>query len=228
MTSIQIEEKSLELAMVKAASRLGVTQDELGYKLIKKSDGFFGLFGKKVCIEVWALNGSKRLPMNSKPCVGSGDDLADEMQEFLSGIYNKMFGRSPSIKSRLDADRRLILDIQCDALASQFKSSSKLAEALEHLLRKRPRNIKSDLPFRVFVDAKNVRLEKEKELVNMAKDLSNKVHANQKPVILNSQSPYDRKIIHLALDKDQRVYTKSIGVGQNRKLMILPAKEANG
>ena len=87
--------------------------------------------------------------------------------------------------------------------------------------------MRTELPFRIFVDAKGIRLAKEKNLVNMAKDLSNKVFENQKPIVLNNQTPYDRKIIHLALDKDKRVYTKSIGVGQNRKLMILPSKEAN-
>ena len=56
----------------------------------------------------------------------------------------------------------------------------------------------------------------------MAHDLSNKVHENRRPIVLNYRNSYDRKIIHMALDKDRRVYTKSIGSGANRKLMILP------
>jgi spoIIIJ-associated protein len=58
----------------------------------------------------------------------------------------------------------------------------------------------------------------------MAKDLSEKVHENKKPIVLNYKSPYERKIIHMALDKDDRVYTKSIGSGPGRKLMILPSQ----
>ena len=50
----------------------------------------------------------------------------------------------------------------------------------------------------------------------------------KKPAILDYKSSYDRKIIHMALDQDDRVYTKSIGSGPNRKLMILPAKNQNG
>ena len=41
---------------------------------------------------------------------------------------------------------------------------------------------------------------------------------------MTHKSSYDRKIIHMALDKDDLVYTKSIGSGANRKLMILPSK----
>lgn len=60
--------------------------------------------------------------------------------------------------------------------------------------------------------------------MQMAHDLSAKVHENKRPIVLNYKSSYDRKIIHMALDKDERVYTKSIGSGPNRKLMILPSR----
>ncbi|MEZ4743631.1 MAG: R3H domain-containing nucleic acid-binding protein [Bdellovibrionota bacterium] len=62
----------------------------------------------------------------------------------------------------------------------------------------------------------------------MANDLSIKVSENKRPVVLNYKSSYDRKIIHMALDKDEKVYTKSIGSGPNRKLMILPIDGADG
>ena len=61
--------------------------------------------------------------------------------------------------------------------------------------------------------------------MELARDLSEKVHENKRPIVLNYKSSYDRKIIHMALDKDDRVYTKSIGTGPNRKLMILPIRK---
>ena len=62
----------------------------------------------------------------------------------------------------------------------------------------------------------------------MAKNLSEEVCRNQRPVVLNYKSAYDRKIIHMALDEDERVYTKSIGTGSHRKLMILPVRKRSG
>ena len=117
---------------------------------------------------------------------------------------------------------RLVLNINSDFLAKQFAKNSKLAESFEHLLRKKPRHLRQELPFRVFVDANNVRVDRETELSEMAKELSDKVFNQNKPVVLNYRSSYDRKVIHMALDKDERVFTKSIGKGPNRKLMILP------
>jgi spoIIIJ-associated protein len=85
--------------------------------------------------------------------------------------------------------------------------------------------LRQELPFRIFVDVSGLRRKREEELIQMAFDLSAKVHENKRPIVLNYKSSYDRKIIHMALDKDERVYTKSIGSGPNRKLMILPQKE---
>ena len=120
----------------------------------------------------------------------------------------------------------MILNIDNEYIAQQISKNSKLAEALEHILRKKPRHLRQELPFRIFVDVSGVRRNREEELIQMAHDLSAKVHENKRPIVLNYKSSYDRKIIHMALDKDERVYTKSIGSGPNRKLMILPQKDA--
>ena len=51
--SIEIEEKSLSLALMKAAGSFGVTREHINYSIIKESSGFLGLFGKKIKIKAW-------------------------------------------------------------------------------------------------------------------------------------------------------------------------------
>ncbi|MFK7826012.1 MAG: R3H domain-containing nucleic acid-binding protein [Oligoflexales bacterium] len=231
--AIKVEEKSLQLALVKAAGQLGITQDELGYKVINKSSGFLGVFGKKVAIEVWKkgqgrAGGSSRFRDNSeedKAVLSPKEikELMESLRSFCQGICSRMVDEDVEVTAELD-DERLILNIENDYLAGQMTRNSRFAEALEHILRKKPRHIRQELPFRIFIDVKGMRRGRETELVDMAQDLSNKVHENKRPIVLNYRSSYDRKIIHMALDKDSRVYTKSIGSGPNRKLMILPSK----
>ena len=60
----------------------------------------------------------------------------------------------------------------------------------------------------------------------MAQELSTKVYKNKRSITLKDKSSYDRKIIHMALDADKRVYTKSVGVGFRRRLMIIPRRES--
>lgn len=155
------------------------------------------------------------------------DNLCEDLREFCQGICTRMFQAEAEVTSTLDGDR-LVLDVASEELANHMAKNSKISEALEHILRKKPRHLKRELPFRIFVDVNGLRRKREEELVEMAKDLSAKVDENQRPIVLNYKSSYDRKIIHMALDKDERVYTKSIGSGSNRKLMILPYKKADG
>ena len=54
--SIRVEAKTLDLALVRAAGQLGVTQDRMAYAIEEKSVGFLGMFGKKVVIKAWAKN----------------------------------------------------------------------------------------------------------------------------------------------------------------------------
>src|SRR5690606_3272879 len=149
--------------------------------------------------------------------------LVEDLRAFCSGVCKFIVNKGDIPVSAKVEEDRLTLNIEDDDIAQQIGRNSRLAESMEHILRKKPRYLKRELPFRIFVDANGIRINREQELVEMARDLSYKVAQNQRPIVLNYKSSYDRKIIHMALDKDDRVYTKSIGTGANRKLMILPA-----
>jgi len=153
--------------------------------------------------------------------------LKEELRDFCAGIMSHVAGEPVTVTATVD-EGRLVLNVDSELIAQQIARNSKLAEAMEHILRKKPRHLRQELPFRIFLDVNGVRRGREDELIQMAYDLSAKVHENKRPIVLNYKSSYDRKIIHMALDKDERVYTKSIGSGPNRKLMILPSKDAVG
>jgi spoIIIJ-associated protein len=206
--------------------------------------------GKKVEIEAWSkaqpvrasakAAPAKHAAKKSEPAYknGDGEDISDvdltplteaemtslteDIRTFCAGILKYVVDEEVQVEAQV-ADDRLILNINNDELMQQINRNPKLAESLEHILRKKPRYLKRELPFRIFVDVNGVRQKRENDLISMAHDLSEKVFENKRPIVLNYKSSYDRKIIHMALDKDERVYTKSIGSGPNRKLMILPS-----
>lgn len=140
---------------------------------------------------------------------------------FTIGLCSYLSDTPVRVQTQLVQDR-LIVNIDNEEIKDLFHKNPKLYESIEHLIRKKPRYLKRELPFRVFVDSCGQRLEKEKSLVVLALDMASKVSATQKPIVLDYKSPADRRIIHMALDKNEFVYTKSIGSGSNRKLMILP------
>ena len=145
---------------------------------------------------------------------------------FTSGICSYLSDEKVNVSTKLDDDR-LIVNIDNQDIRDIMHKTPKLYEALEHLIRKKPRFLKRELPFRIFVDSCGQRIEKENSLVVLAMDMARKVSSTQKPIVLDYKSPADRRIIHMALDKNEFVYTKSIGSGSNRKLMILPKGEGS-
>lgn len=233
MSAITITAKTLDLALVRAAGQLGISSNNVAHKIKQESAGFLGI-GKKIIIEAWnKADGRPRAARSTKDYDQSErveistekrEELKTELKEFLEGTASLAIGEPVKVTVN-DTETRFILNIDSEYLATQFARNSKLAESFEHLLRKKPRHLRQELPFRVFVDAGGVRINREIELAEVAKEFSDKVFTEKKPIVLNYRSSYDRKVIHMTLDQDDRVYTKSIGKGPNRKLMILPSKD---
>jgi len=132
-----------------------------------------------------------------------------ELSTFAAELGRYMLGDVVAVETE-QVGERMIFDLKSEHLAAQITKNLKIAEAFEHLIRKKTRELKQDLPFRVFVDAMKTRLLREAELAEMAKDFSNKVHESKQPMVLNYRRSYDRKIIHMALDLDERVVTNSV------------------
>ena len=235
---MRITAKTLELALEQAAKTLGREQEDFEYRIVSQTNGgFFAFLAKKVEIAVKLKKQKNDRSYRSRSHASRAKDtavtadlsaaeikeLTQDLRQFCAGICNRVSGEELTVEATM-LDDRLILDIDDAYLASQISKNPKLAESLEHVLRKKPRHLKRELPFRIFVDVQGIRRKREIELADLAKDLSAKVFENRRPIVLNYKSSYDRKIIHMALDKDERVYTKSIGSGPNRKLMILPVK----
>ena len=76
---------------------------------------------------------------------------------------------------------------------------------------------------RIIVDVESYRDRRREALEQMAKRLAEKVKATGKVVSLSPMSPRDRRIVHLALQEDPAVTTRSHGDGQYRKVLLIPA-----
>ncbi len=228
---VRVTAKTLDMALTQAAELLQIDQSQVDYRVVSQGGGgLFSFLAKKIEIEAW----KKDIDIDDilSDDVGEVENLSPDqvealrldLQKFCQDICSAITGHEVKVRAELEAGR-LVLDCDDEYLANQLMKNGKLAEALEHILRKKPRHIKRELPFRIFVDVQGVRRQREFDLIELARDLSEKVHENKRPIVLNYKSSYDRKIIHMALDKDERVYTKSIGTGPNRKLMILPIRK---
>jgi spoIIIJ-associated protein len=146
--------------------------------------------------------------------------LERDISQFCKELCERIVGETVEVSSMME-EGKMKLEVDNAAVAAIIQSNTKFVESLEHLLRKKPRYLKQELPFRIFIDAQGSRKGREEELIRIAKEKAEEVVATGQKCVLDYKSAADRKIIHMALENDTRVYTKSIGNGPSRKLMIL-------
>jgi spoIIIJ-associated protein len=76
----------------------------------------------------------------------------------------------------------------------------------------------------VVVDVGNYRQRRQESLEGLARRMAERVRQSGRPLTLEPMGAYERRIVHLALRSDPSVYTESMGEGENRKVVIYPAK----
>ncbi|HET6490763.1 MAG TPA: RNA-binding cell elongation regulator Jag/EloR [Syntrophales bacterium] len=76
----------------------------------------------------------------------------------------------------------------------------------------------------VIVDTEDYRKKREEALVALAEKVSQKVRKTRKPITLGNMTARERRIIHLTLQNDDSVITKSRGEGLNRKIIVKPGR----
>lgn len=74
-----------------------------------------------------------------------------------------------------------------------------------------------------ILDVNSYRQDKNNSIIKMAHDLAEQALLEEKAVVLRPMSPYERRLIHLELSKDERVKTESIGEREDRRIVIKPA-----
>jgi len=244
---IKITAKSLDIALIRAAGQLGVTQNNLSYEVIHESKkGFFSFFIGKSKVEILAwrnnqgtirgkntevsksfsqnykLKNSKSKKKFSSPIMmEKKEKVVKLLKSTIEKIISTIFGENIQIVTELQKTR-LILNIKHPSAVELIQKNHRFIGALEHILRKMLQNQKIGFTPIIFVDAEGTRLEHERKLMLVARELAAQVKEKQQPLGLDYRSSYDRKIIHMALDHDDKVYTKSIWSGDKRKLMVFP------
>lgn len=143
-------------------------------------------------------------------------------RDLLVGILSKMTFECQV--NAMETDDTIILSIAGDESGLLIGRRGQNLDALQYLLNKSIN--KSDTERKmIVVDSEEYRKRREESLLGMAERIREKVKKTQKPLSLSHMNAHDRRIIHLALQEDEALVTKSRGEGEYRKVIVLPAKK---
>ena len=138
---------------------------------------------------------------------------------FLKDVFQAM-DMSVSINVKYDAaDRSMDIDLSGDQMGILIGKRGQTLDSLQYLV-SLVVNKDCDDYIRVKVDTENYRERRKETLENLAKNIAYKVKRTKRPVSLEPMNPYERRIIHSALQNDKYVTTHSEGDEPFRRVVV--------
>lgn len=209
MTSIEMSGRSVDEAVKSALNELGMTEEEVTIEVIEEpSRGFLGILGAK----------------DAKVRVVAKKDKAQIASEFLSGLLDRM-NISGMVETRVQKDIRR-MEISGEDLGLLIGRHGQTLRHLEFLT-----NVVSSRGIgnirRIFVDVGGYRKKKERTLEDLAKNAARRVERSGRSTILRPMDARDRRIVHMALQKNGKVVTHSEGDEPFRRVVISPRGSAD-
>lgn len=203
MEFIEVSAKTVDDAITNALVQLGTTSDKIEYEVIEKgSAGFLGFNSKPAVIRV-----RKKYSMT------------ESVKEFLDGVFSCMH---MEVEIELEYDEEedtLEIELKGDDMGVLIGKRGQTLDSLQYLA-SLVANKESEKYIRVKMDTENYRKRRKTTLENLAKNIAYKVKRTRKPVTLEPMNPYERRIIHSALQNDKYVCTHSEGEEPYRKVVI--------
>ena len=126
-----------------------------------------------------------------------------------------------TIVSSIDEEGALAIEMSGDYMGILIGKRGQTLDSLQYLTN-RVANKSQDGYVRVKLDTEDYRKRRKQTLENLAKNIAYKVKRSRKPISLEPMNPYERRIIHSALQADDRVSTHSEGEEPYRRVVVTP------
>jgi spoIIIJ-associated protein len=198
-----ITAKTVDEALTSAMLELGTTIDKMEYEIIEKeTSGFLGMFGKPAKIRA-------RIKLT----------MENSAKKFLDDVFSAM-GINAATEVIFDKENSTVeINIDGDEMGVLIGKRGQTLDSLQYLV-SLVINKNSENYIKVKLDTENYRARRKETLENLAKNIAFKVKRTRKPVSLEPMNPYERRIIHSALQNDKYVETYSEGEEPYRRVVI--------
>ena len=203
MEYVEFRGKSVDDALTNALVSLGTTSDQIEYDVIEKgSNGILGFGSKDAVIKV------------AKKCTPE-----DIVVNFLNNVFEKMELEVEIITKFDEIDNVIDVELKGPEMGVLIGKRGQTLDSLQYLTNLAV-NRKSDNYLKVKIDTEDYRRRRKETLENLAKNVAYKVKRTKHPVSLEAMNPYERRIIHSALQNDKYVVTHSEGEEPYRHVVV--------
>jgi len=236
MEYVEFTGKTVDDAITEACQKFTITSDRLEYEVIEKGTaGIFGFAAKPAIIKarVYDPNAPKEEPKKVEEPVEKEENKAEKSsaaeqvtpaadpKEFLNKVFAAM---NMEVNVAVETvDNEMNIELSGDDMGVLIGKRGQTLDSLQYLTSIVVNKGQKEY-IRVKVDTENYRSRRKETLENLAKNLAYKAKRTKNPVSLEPMNPYERRIIHSALQNDKYVSTHSEGEDPYRKVIITPVK----
>ena len=203
MDFIEVSAKTVDDASTEACQKLIVTSDKLEYTVVDEgSAGFLGIGSRPAVIKAKVKN-----------------SIEDNAKDFLKEVFDAM-NLIVAIDVKYDEENRnLDVELNGDEMGVLIGKRGQTLDSLQYLV-SLVVNKDSEEYIRVKVDTEDYRKRRKETLENLAKNIAYKVKRTKRSVSLEPMNPYERRVIHSALQNDKYVTTHSEGEEPFRRVVV--------
>ncbi len=208
---IEVTGKTVDEAVTNALIQLETTSDKIEYEVLEKgSSGILGIFNSKPA----KIRARKKVTVE------------DMVRGFLDSVFSAM-NMQVEIAISYDEEGNMLVDLSGPEMGILIGKRGQTLDSLQYLtglVANKGRDEKESY-IRVKMDTENYRERRKETLEHLAKNIAYKVKRTKKSVSLEPMNPYERRVIHSALQNDKYVCTKSEGEEPFRHVVVLLKKE---
>lgn len=199
----EFSSRTVDSALTEATIQLGTTSDQIEYEIIEKgSTGLLGFGIKPAIIKVR----KKYSPL-------------EDARDFLKNVTLAM-GMTVEVVIKMDEENRSMdIELSGDEMGVLIGKRGQTLDALQYLTNLAV-NKNSEEYLKIKIDTEDYRKRRKDTLEGLAKNIAFKVKRTKKSVALEPMNPYERRIIHSALQGDRYVSTHSEGEDPFRHVVI--------
>jgi spoIIIJ-associated protein len=228
-------------AITEACRYFSIPSDKLEYDVIDEGKtGILGIGSKPAIInarvkEEVSEEAIEPVKISETPIVASVKEAAANIvdidveavtKKFLDDVFAAMNIKVNVETSYNDSLKNLDVDLSGEEMGVLIGKRGQTLDSLQYLI-SLVVNKGTNEYIRVKVDTENYRQRRKETLENLAKNISYKVKRTRRPVSLEPMNPYERRIIHAALQNDRYVTTHSEGDEPFRRVVVTPKRESN-
>ena len=196
--------KTVDDAITAACEKLGVTSDRLDYQVIEEgANGFLGIGSKQAVIKASVKE----------------DNITEKAEKFLKEVFGAMNMSVDVVVDYNEEEKTMAINLTGDDMGVLIGKRGQTLDSLQYLA-SLVVNKGNDEYVRVKVDTEDYRERRQTTLENLAKNIAFKVKRTRHSVSLEPMNPYERRIIHSALQNDKYVTTHSEGDNPYRHVIV--------